>query len=140
MVASHGFLRPRRWLLLLLLALLLLSLLLLFFLGQMMPDHATGRGTRDGMVTRDVPGYTADDSSFDTTLRLRSLPTGQEHDSEHWCHDGLQFQCCGSRHTISSFGNRHLGVTSVLGPDERSVKTRYHDNSPPARRSEHRAR
>jgi hypothetical protein len=60
-----------------LLFLLLLLLLQLLFLGQMVPDHATGGGAKHRVVARDVAGDRADGRSLDAALRRYVLRSSQ---------------------------------------------------------------
>ena len=65
---------PRRRLLLrMLLLLLLLLTLLLLLLRHVMPYRTTGRGTYDGVMSGDMPGYATNNGALETTLRLRPL-------------------------------------------------------------------
>jgi hypothetical protein len=85
--------RRRLLLRMLLLLLLLLPPLLLFFLRHVMPYRAAGRGAQDSVMTGDVPGDAPNDSSFEATLRLRTLRSDKKREA--------QDQCLHLRHTVT---------------------------------------
>ncbi len=69
----------------------LLSFLLLFFLRQVVPDHTTGRGTDHAVMPGKMSCNTADDGSLDTTLRVDSRRSDQEHHTNQWRGNDVQF-------------------------------------------------
>ena len=105
-----------RWLLRLRLQLLLLPLLLFLLLRQVMPDHTARRRTDDGMMTGDVPGDTADDSTLDTPLGQHALGSDEECHTEQWCGEQRQLRLDGPRHVIylSSGGWRPFPTVGTL--------------------------
>jgi hypothetical protein len=72
---------PRFRLHLLTLLLILLLLFLLLFLGDVMPDGATGRGAHQCMMAGHVPRYGTYRGAFDATFCRGSLSTDQEGES-----------------------------------------------------------
>jgi hypothetical protein len=55
--------------------------LLLLHFGSMMSDHATGRCTRNGVMTRNMACHAADRGTFEATLGIA------EHGEQGGCND-----------------------------------------------------
>jgi hypothetical protein len=85
----------------LLLLLLSLLLLLLFLFSQVMPNSATGRRTNDAMMASHVPCYAPYNGPLDATLRLGTVRTDQEHETDQGCAERLHLHFQIPRHTIT---------------------------------------